>query len=225
MARQAQDDMRTEFESLFLKGNADRMPPVQALGLFYDFIDLTPIGPNGDEMIRHMADRLVTVDLLEPAASLLNYQVTKRLDGIARAQVATRLAMIDLLDHKPKDALEALRTSQVTGLPPDELHQRVILQARGLAALKQWDQALDMIATDDSVDSRQLRADIYWESGNWEVAGQKAEALAAPASTDTSGHSPAKHVPPSCARPSPIRSRTTRRRLIVCVRVSPRRWA
>jgi hypothetical protein len=185
MARQAQDDMRAEFESLFLKGNADRMPPVQALGLFYDFIDLTPIGPNGDEMIRHMADRLVTVDLLEPAASLLNYQVTKRLDGIARAQVATRLAMIDLLDHKPKDALEALRASQVTGLPPDLLHQRVILQARGLGALKQWDQALDIIATDDSVDSRQLRADIYWESGNWEVAGQKAEALASPASTDT----------------------------------------
>jgi hypothetical protein len=59
------------------------------------------------------------------------------------------------------------------------------LQARGLAALKQWDQALDMIATDDTVDSRQLRADIYWESGNWEIAGQKAEAMVAPASSDT----------------------------------------
>jgi hypothetical protein len=185
MARQAQDDMRTAFDSLFLKGGADRMPPVQALGLFYDFIDLTPIGPNGDEMIRHMADRLVAIDLLEPAASLLNYQVTKRLDGIARAQVATRLAMIDLMDHKPKDALEALRTSQVTGLPVDVVHQRMVLQARGLAALKQWDQALDMIATDDSEDSRQLRADIYWESGNWEIAGQKAEAIALPTAGDT----------------------------------------
>jgi hypothetical protein len=185
LARQAQDDMRTAFESLFLKGGADRLPPVQALGLFYDFIDLTPIGPNGDDMIRHMADRLVAIDLLEPAASLLNYQITKRLDGVARAQVATRLAMIDLLDHKPKDALEALRTSQVSGLPPDVLHQRMILQARALAALKQYDQALDMIATDDTPDTRQLRADIFWESGNWEVAGQKAEALAGPASADT----------------------------------------
>jgi hypothetical protein len=184
LARQAQDDMRDAFENLFLKGRADRLPPIQALGLFYDFIDLTPIGPNGDEMIRHMADRLVAVDLLEPAASLLNYQVTKRLDGIGRAQVATRLAMIDLLDHKPKEALEALRVSQVSGLPPEDLHQRVILQARGLAALKQWDQALDMIATDDTADSRQLRADIYWESGNWDIAGQKAEALAASVSAD-----------------------------------------
>jgi hypothetical protein len=184
LARAAQDQMRATFDTLFLKGGADRMPPVQALGLFYDFIDLTPIGPNGDEMIRRMADRLVAVDLLEPAAALLDYQVNKRLDGIARAQVATRLAMIDLLDHKPKEALAALRESQVSGLPPDTLHQRMVLQARALAALKQWDQALDMIATDDSEDSRTLRADIYWESGNWDLAGQKAEAMAAPAAAD-----------------------------------------
>jgi tetratricopeptide (TPR) repeat protein len=184
LARAAQDQMRSTFETLFLKGGADRMPPVQALGLFYDFIDLTPIGPNGDEMIRHMADRLVAVDLLEPAAALLDYQVNKRLDGIARAQVATRLAMIDLLDHKPKEALTALRESQVSGMPPDTLHQRMVLQARALAALKQWDQALDMIATDDSEDSRKLRADIYWESGNWDIAGQKAEAMAAPDAAD-----------------------------------------
>ena len=177
VARQAQDDMRDTFETLFLKGKADAMPPIAALSLFYDFIDLTPIGPNGDEMIRRMADRLVAVDLLGPAAQLLNYQVTKRLDGIARAQVATRLAMIELMDHKPKDALEALRSTRIAGLPDDINHQRSLLEARALAALKQWDQALDMIAVDEQPDTRQLRADIYWESGNWAVAGQKAEEL------------------------------------------------
>ena len=46
---------------------------------------------------------------------------------------------------------------------------------RALAALKQWDQALDLIAVDDAPDTRRLRADIYWESGNWAIAGQKAE--------------------------------------------------
>jgi len=177
VARQAQDDMRDTFETLFLKGKADAMSPVAALSLFYDFIDLTPIGPNGDEMIRRMADRLVAVDLLGPAAQLLNYQVNKRLDGIARAQVATRLAMIELMDHKPKDALEALRSTRIAGLPDNINHQRNLLEARALAALKQWDQALDMIAVDEQPDTRQLRADIYWESGNWAVAGQKAEEL------------------------------------------------
>ena len=68
MARKAQDDMRAAFETLFIKGRADKIPPVQALSIFYDFIDLTPIGPDGDEMIRRMSERLVAVDLLGPAA-------------------------------------------------------------------------------------------------------------------------------------------------------------
>ncbi len=152
---------------------------MDALALFYDNIDLTPIGPDGDAMIRRMTDRLIAVDLLAPAEKLLGYQVNKRLDGMARSQVAARLAMIQLMDHAPKDALATLRQTQMSGLPDDIGHQRNILQARALAALKQWDQALDMIAVDDQPDSRRLRADIYWESGNWAVAGQKTEELIA----------------------------------------------
>jgi hypothetical protein len=128
-------------------------------------------------MIRRMADRLVAVDLLGPAENLLAYQVDKRLDGIAKAQVATRLAAVYLGDHKPDKAVAALRDSQITGLPDDEMHQRMLLEARAFAALKQWDNALDLIAVDQAEDTRRLRADIYWESGNWAVAGQKAEEL------------------------------------------------
>jgi len=179
LARQAQDDMRQAFVRLFLKGEADKTPPIEALALFYDFIDLTPIGADGDEMIRRMADRLVKVDLLGPAATLLKYQVDNRLDGVARAQVATRLAMIDLLDHKAKEALAALRQTRIAGLPDDVGHERLLLEARALAALKQWDEALDLIAVDEAPDTRRLRADIYWESGNWAVAGQKSEQLLA----------------------------------------------
>jgi hypothetical protein len=110
--------------SFICKGGADKMAPVDELALFYENIDLTPIGADGDEMIRRMADRLVAVDLLEPAATLLAYQVDKRLDGIAKAQVSTRLAAIYLMDHKPQDALDALHTSQITGLPDDTMHER-----------------------------------------------------------------------------------------------------
>jgi len=180
MARQAQDDMREAFQVLFIKGKAAKIPPVEALAIFYDFIDLTPIGPDGDEMIRRMSERLVSVDLLGPAADLLNYQITKRLDGVARAQVATRLAMIYLLDQRPQQALDAIRSTQISALPDDVNHQRLLLEARAFAGLKQWDNALDLIAVDTAPDTARLRADIYWESGNWPIAAQKAEeALAA----------------------------------------------
>ncbi len=175
--RIAQDDMRGAFVNLFLKGGADKMKPVDALALFYDNLDLTPIGPDGDEMIRRMSDRLVAVDLLGPAANLLAYQVDKRLDGIAKAQVATRLAAVYLMDHKPDKAVATIRDSQISGLPDQEMHQRMLLEARAFAALKQWDNALDLVAVDQSDDTRRLRADIYWESGNWALAGQKSEEL------------------------------------------------
>ena len=176
-ARVAQDDMRGAFINLFLKGGADKMKPVDALALFFDNLDLTPIGPEGDEMIRRMSDRLVAVDLLAPAATLLAYQVDKRLDGVARAQVATRLAGVYLMDHKPDKAVATIRDSQISGLPDDEMHQRMILEARAFAALKQWDNALDLVAVDQGDDTKRLRADIYWEAGNWAVAGQKIEEL------------------------------------------------
>jgi len=175
--RIAQDDMRAAFVNLFLKGGADKMKPVDALALFYDNLDLTPIGPDGDEMIRRMSDRLVAVDLLGPAANLLAYQVDKRLDGIAKAQVATKLAAVYLMDHKADKAVATIRDSQISGLPDQEMHERMLLEARAFAALKQWDNALDLIAVDQSEDTKRLRADIYWESGNWSLAGQKAEEI------------------------------------------------
>jgi hypothetical protein len=175
--RIAQDDMRGAFVNLFLKGGADKMKPVDALALFYDNLDLTPIGPDGDEMIRRMADRLVAVDLLGPAANLLAYQVDKRLEGVAKAQVATHLAAVYLMDHKADKAVATIRDSQISGLPDDEMHERMLLEARAFAALKQWDNALDLIAVDQSDDTKRLRADIYWESGNWALAAQKAEEM------------------------------------------------
>ena len=177
MARKAQDDMRAAFNDLFNKDKADKIAPVEALAIFYDFIDLTPIGPDGDEMIRRMSERLVAVDLLAPAEDLLKYQIDKRLDGVARAQVATRLAMVYLLDQKPQAALDTIRTTQISTLPDDVNHQRLLLEARAFAALKQWNNALDLIAVDEAADTQRLRADIYWESGNWAVAGQKAEEM------------------------------------------------
>ena len=67
MTRKIQDEAAITFESLFLGGKGDALTPVEALGLFYDFRELTPIGRRGDEMIRRLSDRLVSLDLLDQA--------------------------------------------------------------------------------------------------------------------------------------------------------------
>jgi tetratricopeptide (TPR) repeat protein len=175
LARDAQNDMRAAFSDLFLGGKTDSMPPIQALALFYDFIELTPIGREGDEMIRRLTGRLVTIDLLAPAAQLLEHQVYKRLDGVARSVVATQLATIYLLDGKPKEALRTINDTRLTRLPDEINSRRRLLEARALAGLKQFDAAVGLLADDTSQDAKRLRTDIAWESGNWSVAGARSE--------------------------------------------------
>jgi tetratricopeptide (TPR) repeat protein len=94
MTRRIQGEAAATFDTLFLAGKVDTFSAIDALALFYDFRELTPIGRRGDEMIRRLADRLVSVDLLDQAAELLQYQVDRRLQGAARAQVAARLAVV-----------------------------------------------------------------------------------------------------------------------------------
>jgi hypothetical protein len=175
VGRDAQDDMRRAFSDLFLAGKADKMRPVDALALFYDFIELTPIGREGDDMIRRLSDRLVAVDLLGPAEQLLDHQVKERLEGVARASVATRLATIYLLDHKPKEALAVINDTRQTRLPDEVNAERRLLEAHALAGLKQYAAAIDLIADDESSQAGHLRAEIAWDSGDWKIAGSKSE--------------------------------------------------
>lgn len=176
-ARQTAARMAGIFESLFVGGKADHLTPVQALTLFYDYKELTPVGVQGDEMIRKLVERLVSVDLLPQAAELLQHQVDQRLDGVAKASVSTRLALIYLLDKQPGKALAAIRASRQTRLPDDLIMQRDLIEARALADTKNFDQALDLVAANMSMEADRLRADIYWDAARWPDAAAKTEAL------------------------------------------------
>ncbi|HEY6024640.1 MAG TPA: tetratricopeptide repeat protein, partial [Pseudolabrys sp.] len=177
MTRKIQDEAAVTFESLFLGGKGETLPPIEALGLFYDFRELTPIGRRGDEMIRRLADRLVSVDLLDQAAELLEHQVDHRLQGAARAQVATRLAVVYLLNRKPDRALATLQATRVSDLSNDLRDQRLLLEARAMSNLGRHDLALELITNIDSREAMRLRADVLWAARRWRDAGEQIELL------------------------------------------------
>ena len=177
LTRRIQDEAANTFEALFLGGKANALPPVEALGLFYDYRGLTPIGRRGDEMIRKLADRLVSVDLLDQGAELLQHQVDHRLKGAARAQVATRLATIYLMNRKPKRALAALRATRTDGLSNELRDQRLLLEARALSEIGRHDLALEMIANIEGPQAIRLRADILWAAKRWRKAAEQIELL------------------------------------------------
>ncbi|HYD27797.1 hypothetical protein [Brevundimonas sp.] len=175
-AADIQADLGAAFRMLFLEGGADGLQPVQALGLFYDFRELTPIGADGDEMVRRLARRLVDVDLLDQAAELLKYQVDNRLDGVAKAQVATDLATVYLMDRQPEAALQAIWGSRTTLLPSALNAERRALEARALAALGRYDHALEVLGSDASPESRDVRAEVLWKQEKWAAAAALYEA-------------------------------------------------
>lgn len=170
-ALQLQADLNAAFKNLFLDGAADGLEPIQALALFYDFRELTPIGQEGDEMVRKLVRRLVDVDLLDQAAELLKYQVDNRLDGVAKAQVATDLALIYLMDKKPEQAIEAINASRTTVLPTALNMQRRLIEARAWAGVGHFDTALEILDRDKSKDAEDLRAEITWKEKDWAKAG------------------------------------------------------
>ena len=175
VTRELQDESAAMFAQLFLSPRSDEMPPIDALALFFDYRDLTPIGRRGDEMIRRLAERLVNVDLLEQAADLLQYQIEHRLEGAARAQVASRLATIHLMNRKPDRALGAIKTTRIADLAGEMRQQRLLLEARAQSDVGRHDLALDIISSSSGREVLRLRSDIYWASRRWRESSEQIE--------------------------------------------------
>ncbi|WP_375304772.1 tetratricopeptide repeat protein [Bradyrhizobium sp. A11] len=174
-SRQAQDLASELFTQIFLGPKGDDLPPVEALGMFYEFRELTPIGRRGDELIRRLADRLASIDLLDQAAELLQYQVDHRLEGAARAQVAARLAMIYLANRKPDMAITALRASRISDLSGELRQQRLLLEARAQSDVGRHDLALDIVSNVAGREVLRLRSDIFWAARRWREAAEQIE--------------------------------------------------
>jgi hypothetical protein len=122
-------------------------------------------------MVRKLVRRLVDVDLLDQAAELLQYQADNRLDGVPRAQVATDLAVIFLMDRRPEKALQAINGSRTTILPAALNAERRLVEARALLGLGRLDQALETIERDASREGQDLRAEVVWKQKDWPTAG------------------------------------------------------
>ncbi|MBR0730855.1 tetratricopeptide repeat protein [Bradyrhizobium japonicum] len=174
-SRQAQDLASDLFTQIFLGPKGDELPPVEALGMFYEFRELTPIGRRGDELIRRLADRLASIDLLDQAAELLQYQVDHRLEGAARAQVAARLAMIYLANRKPDMAISALRASRISDLSGELRQQRLLLEARAQSDVGRHDLALDIVSNVSGREVLRLRSDIFWAARRWRESAEQIE--------------------------------------------------
>jgi len=181
-ARELRIKLSDYFRRLFLNGEADRLDPIQAVALFYEFDDnLMPIGPDGDQMVRKLAQRLVAFDLLEPASVLLQYQVDNRIRGIGKSAVAVDLATIYLWDKRPDKALSAINTTRQPQLPKELALERRLLEAAAYRDLGRYDHVIELVEPLDGVEAKSLLADAYWRDRKWPEAARAMISMLPPA--------------------------------------------
>ena len=169
--------MREVFADLFMTDLGKAVPPVAALGIYREFRELTPGGEEGDRLVARLADRLVEVDLLEQAAELLQGQIDHRLAGQERAATGSRVAMIHLLDRRPKEALTVLAQTDMEELPESLVKERRLLRARALIESDRSGEGLGLLGEDKSEEAQRLRAQVYWTERRWPEAAATLEEL------------------------------------------------
>lgn len=165
------------FREAMLELPEGTLPALSALALYEEFRELTPAGEEGERLITSLAERLVRMDLLERAASLLEHQVDYRLAGESKARAGVKLAEVLLLDRRPREALMALDRSAAAELPAELGSERRLLRARALATSGRLEQGLGLLDQDDSPASAKLRAELLWEAGEWRRAAPALRAL------------------------------------------------
>ncbi|MEQ1789395.1 MAG: hypothetical protein ABL857_03010, partial [Rickettsiales bacterium] len=187
--------MKEVFILMFSEGLEEKLSPLEILALYYEYRKYMPSGTAGNEMLDRLAENLISVDLLEQAASLLDHQMRAQTEKEQRSQIGAKLAATYLLNHQPQKALTALKDS-VYGKNPVMLRLlRNRLVAEATMDLDKPDLAIQTLGQDDSLDAENIRINIYWKTKDWEKlsisienALKKRQDITAPITIDESEH-------------------------------------
>ena len=170
--------MEDIFQKLYLDDKEESvLSPVKAVALYDEFKELTPSGEKGSQIIRRLADRLVSIDLLDRAAALLEDQLKQRIGDKEKGLVSTRLALIRLLNKEPQKALDVLKANENRPFSDKLKQQRQHIQAKALADLKKTEEAAALLEEDDSEAAKMLRAEIFWQAQMWDKAADALKLL------------------------------------------------
>lgn len=175
IGREVTSFMQDAFVDLLMEDPT--LSPLEAVQVYEEFTELTPLGDMGNALVQRLADRLMEADLLNRATDILEHQVEFRLQGSEKARVATKLAATQLLNNQPDDAIASLNTAQAIYLETEGVNAREefrkieLMRARALSQTGRPEEALLLLGRfDPAPDVNRLRADIAWQAGLWEDA-------------------------------------------------------
>ena len=179
-AKQLHMEMAFAFRDVFLGKNNHDVSALDALSLYERFYDLAPPGAEGDAIIRALAQRMVSLDLLDRGAALLADQARHRLAAPMKTRVGTQAAGIYLLDRKPDEALIILKDTDDASAAEALVVERNLLKAKALSSLDRVGEAKSILKNVDSEYAIRLLVDIAWRARDWAGAADTLDHLIGP---------------------------------------------
>jgi hypothetical protein len=164
-------DARALFHSLMLGTAADALDPIEAVALHDEHPELMPDGPDAAAITRGLADRLASLDLIEPATRLYD-DAMEEAPAAERADIGAKLASLRLAGGDDAGAVKMLDDTYADGLPAEIQARRADLRAKALAQSGNQMAALAALGGDASRDGAGKRADLYWRDSNWDLAAR-----------------------------------------------------
>ena len=144
---------------------ASKIPLTQAAGLFWDYRDLAPNGPEGHAMVNRFATALQDAGLYERAAELLGYQMKARAQDIEKGPLSERIATLQILARRPDLAMRTLRETDDIAYPDAMRWSRQRIQAVVLHLMGKDDAARAILV--DMPGGEGVMAEIDWQARDW----------------------------------------------------------
>jgi hypothetical protein len=176
--------MAQAYKDLFMGEDFEALDPVEAISVYDEFKELTPVGEEGNLIIDRLADKLMDIGLMSRAVSVLQDKMERLEGGRHAIKTGLRIAAIQLLDRQPQATMETLSRvddmmMDYDGEEKDDLHEKIVmLKARTFSDLGETENALFIMeGLPDTDDVLRLRVDTAWRSGNWVAVSDSLDKL------------------------------------------------
>lgn len=169
-------EMAQTVQTLFTGDARKKINPLEAVSVYSEYEELLPEGEAGSVAALNFADYLVSMDLLDRAAGLMNRALQDTSDPANRAEIGARLAAVYLIDGKPSLAQDALDRT-VGAAPAEVAERRTLLKARAQSQLNLTAEAVATLAPLKTEAARRLSADVLWRARRWGEAAAAIETL------------------------------------------------
>lgn len=151
------------------------LPLERALGLFWDYRDLLPMGAEGEFMVSQFGARLQLAGLYGAAANLFSYQLFNRVSDLAQGPLSVRVATLQILAGLPEKAVETIRRTSAPRYSSDMLWNRHRIEAIALTHLGKTPEAL--AALEGVPESTALKSEILWKARLWHAFAESSVPL------------------------------------------------